>query len=309
MNILVTGGCGFIGSNLVPVLLEAGHRVRVLDNLIVGSFSSLAGLDVEFLIGDVRNADVVCAAVREVEAVIHLAAQTGVSPSQQNPRFDFEVNAGGTLGLLLASQEAGVRRFVFASSNAPIGDAEPPVNETQAPRPLSPYGASKLAGEGYCSAFYGSYGLQTLVLRFANVYGPRSSHKESIVARFVKDTLDGKSLTIFGDGQQTRDLIHVSDVCAAIGRALGTSTAGQVIQLATGVETKIMDLAHLVAQALGRPDLPLSFCPPRPGEIRRSYACIDRARQLLNWIPMVPVTVGVPQTCQWFLEQQVGIRK
>ncbi len=309
MKILVTGGCGFIGSNLAPCLLEAGHDVRVLDNFSVGTREALAGCQVELVEGDVRDAAVVGRAVQGVNAVVHLAAQTGVIPSQREPRLDFDVNVGGTLGLLLASREAGVQRFVFASSNAPIGDTEPPVDETRAPHPLSPYGASKLAGEGYCSAFYGSYGLPTVALRFANVYGPRSSHKESVVARFIKDTLDGKSLTIFGDGQQTRDLIHVSDLCAAIERAIDTPIAGQVIQVATGVETRILDLARLVTQALGKPDMPISFCPPRPGEIRRNYACIDRAQQILNWSPTIPVFSGVPQTCQWFLEQRVGVGK
>ncbi len=304
MRILVTGGCGFIGSNLVPDLLKSGHQLRVLDNYSVGSPAALFGWDVELIEDDVRDMEVVRSAVHDMDAVIHLAAQTGVIPSQQDPRLDFEINATGTLNLLLASRDAGVGRFVFASSNAPLGALVPPVDEKCAPRPLSPYGASKLAGEGYCSAFYGSYGLPTVVLRFANVYGPRSSHKESVVARFIKDTLETGQVTIYGDGQQTRDLIHVSDLCAAIERALvADACIGQVVQIATGTETKIVDLAHLVFHSLQRPETRLNFEPARPGEIIRNYSCIDYAKSVLNWIPLVSVVRGVPETCRWFLQQ------
>ena len=304
-NVLVTGGCGFIGRNLVPALVRADTQVRVLDNFSVGTPSALEGCDVEMMEGDVRDFEAVTRAVQGMDAVVHLAAQTGVIPSQQDPRLDFEVNAGGTLNLLLASREGRVGRFVVASSGAPLGNVQPPVHEAIPPKPTSPYGASKLACEGYCSAFYGSYGLHTVALRIANVYGPRSSHKQSVVARFAREGLHTRQVTIYGDGQQTRDFIHVDDVCEAFVRALEVEeAAGQVIQVATGVETKILDLAQMVRIALGQPEVRFNFLPARPGEIRRNFARIDRARQLLGWNPRISISQGVPQTCQWFVDHQ-----
>jgi len=307
MKILVTGGCGFIGSNLVPLLLLAGHHVRVLDNFHVGTPKTLAGLAVDLREGDIRDPATVAEAVAGIDVVIHLAAQTGVVPSQQAPRQDFEINARGTFNLLLASCDAEIRRFIFASSNAPLGEvSQLPFDETCVARPLSPYGASKLAGEGYCTAFYGSYDLPTVVLRFANVYGPRSNHKESVVARFIRDLLGGYPLTIYGNGDQTRDLIYVGDLCAAIIRVLDAEQAvGQVLQIATGIETKIRDLAILVSTSLGRPEAELRFLPARQGEVPRSYAAIDRTTQLLQWEPTVTLETGVLQTCCWFLEHQL----
>ncbi|RIK41240.1 MAG: epimerase, partial [Chloroflexi bacterium] len=198
--ILVTGGAGFIGASLVPMLLGQGYRVRVLDDLSVGSAATLEGLDVELVVGDIRDRAAVDAAVAGMDGVVHLAAHTTVIDSIHDPLHDYAVNVGGTLNLLLACRDQGIGRFVFASSNAPIGENTPPIDESKPARPLSPYGASKLAGEGYCSAFHSSYGLGTVILRFANVYGPRSTHKGSVVAKFIKDALSSGRLTIYGDG-------------------------------------------------------------------------------------------------------------
>jgi len=179
LKILVTGGAGFIGANLVRLLLNEGHRVRVLDNFSVGRREYLAGLDLEVIEGDILDPEVVAQAIAGLDGVVHLAAQTGVPGSLQNPRRDCEVNVIGTLNMLEACRHAGVSRFVFASSNAPLGRQPPPATEDKAPLPISPYGASKLAGEGYCLAYHGSWGLGTVILRFANIYGPYSAHKNT----------------------------------------------------------------------------------------------------------------------------------
>jgi len=304
-KVLVTGGCGFIGSNLIPLLLDSGYEVRVLDNLSVGNLENLAGMDVEIIEGDVREMTTVSKSIHGCHLVVHLAAQTGVIPSQHNPRLDFETNVGGTLNLLQESVSQNIEKFILASSNAPLGKVVPPIDEQKPPHPLSPYGASKLAGEGYCHAFYGSYGLPTVVLRFANVYGIGSNHKESVVARFIKDILDHDEMIIYGDGHQTRDLIFVSDLSKAILKALETQTSnGHVIQIATGVETQINGLAEKIRLAMNRPDATIRHLPARAGEIIRNYSCIDLAKALLNWQPITSLDKGISLTCQWFLNNR-----
>ena len=295
-TILVTGGAGFIGSNLVPLLVEEGYRVRVLDNLSVGRAGALAGLDVDLRVGDIRDAGAVADAVRGVDGVVHLAAHTSVIDSQQQPELDFEINARGTLNLLLACRDQEVPRFVFASSNAPIGENEPPIDETKPARPLSPYGASKLAGEGYCSAFHGSYGLGTVILRFANVYGPRSSHKGSVVAKFIKDALNTGVLTIYGDGEQTRDFIYVEDLCRAIIATLRSDVGGETFQIATGQETRIIDLAHMVRQALPAQEVQIVHVDQRAARSSRTIPAIDKAVRMLGWSPAVSIVEGLSAT-------------
>jgi UDP-glucose 4-epimerase len=302
MKILVAGGCGFIGANLLPMLLERGHRVCVLDNLSVGSAETLDGLNVELQVGDVRDPQAVADAVRGVEGVVHLAAHTNVVDSQHEPLLDFEINARGTLNLLLACRDQGAVRFVFASSNAPVGETTPPIDESKPPHPLSPYGASKLAGEGYCSAFCGSYGLGTVVLRFANVYGPRSSHKTSVVAEFMRRLQFNQPLVIYGDGQQTRDFIYVADLCQAINLALEADVSGEVFQIATGTETTILDLAQRLQVISGR-SVGIEFVGARAGEIIKNYSDIEKARCMLDFSPAFDLERGLTQTCEWFFSQ------
>jgi UDP-glucose 4-epimerase len=248
LRILVTGGAGFIGANLVRLLLDKGHRVRVLDNFSVGRREYLDGLDLEIVEGDILDAEAVAGAVEGMDGVAHLAAQTGVPDSLKDPHHDCRTNVIGTLNLLEACRRAeeqrsrGVEghsaapshlRFIFASSNAPLGRQPPPATEDKAPLPISPYGASKLAGEGYCLAYHGSWRLGTAVLRFANVYGPYSAHKSSVVARFFRDISIRGEITIDGDGRQTRDFIYVGDLCRAILLALEGDLSGEVFQIAT----------------------------------------------------------------------------
>ncbi|HVY54698.1 MAG TPA: NAD-dependent epimerase/dehydratase family protein [Thermodesulfobacteriota bacterium] len=315
MKILVTGGCGFIGTNLIEMLLGSGsYEISILDNLSAGNMSYLKdvleshrlGLSyVDFINGDIRNMSVVKQAWKGVHAVVHLAAHAGVVPSVENPFHDAEVNVTGTLNLLEASRKAGVERFVFASSNAPLGVQSPPMNEEKPPRPLSPYGASKLAGEGYCSAFRGSFGLGTVVLRFSNAYGPWSLHKASVIAKFIKDGMSGGSFTIYGDGFQTRDFIHAEDISRAIVGVLESGSDdifGETFHLGTGQETRIGDLARIVSGLFGG-SVRTVHVSERAGEIKRNYSDIGKAERILGFRPAVGLEEGVKRVFDWFIYQ------
>jgi UDP-glucose 4-epimerase len=295
---LITGGCGFVGANLVGVLLDQGCELRVLDNFSLGSPAAVSG--VEVVEGDVRDAEAVARAVDGAEAVIHLAAFGSVADSVADPLENFDVNARGTLVALQAAARAGARRFVFASTGgALIGDAPAPVDESSLPRPISPYGASKLCGEGYCQAFRGSYGLETVALRFANVYGPRSEHKKGVVTTFVKRALRAEPLVIYGDGRATRDFIYVDDLCAGIAAALASPAAEGVVHLASERETAIAELARMVIDITGA-DVPIECVPRRRGEVERTFALARRAAELFGFRAAVSLEDGLARTVEWF---------
>jgi len=236
-------------------------------------------------------------------ACVHLAAHTDVIDSQSKPRHDYEVNVGGTLNLLLAAKEQGTSRFVMASSNAPLGENEPPIDENKPAQPLSPYGASKLAGEGYCSAFHGSYGLGTVVLRFANVYGPRSTHKGSVVAKFIKDAMSSGVLTIYGDGLQTRDFVHVADLSRAIIAGLEGDCGGETFQIATGMETSVLELAQMIQKAFPERPIQIAHEGQRAGEIIKNYSSIEKARHILGWEPQISLADGLAETVEFFVSK------
>lgn len=329
--LLITGGCGFIGLNLVQRLLSRGQAgIRLLDNLSVGSIDDLRrlletigpvqervagttrcfavqGVELELQIGDIGDRVVCLTAASGVSAVVHLAAHTGVVPSVADPFHDAASNVLGVLNMLWAIREQGGPSFIFASSGAPLGRQDPPMREDQVPRPLSPYGASKLAGEGYCSAFAGSYGLSTTVLRFSNVYGPYSGHKESVIAKFLRDAAFLRRLTIYGDGTQTRDFIHVDDICGAIEAVLHRAAhAGcETYQIGTGIETRIIDLAELI-RAVSGGSVEVVFEPPRPGEVQRNFADIAHARSVLGFVPRVDLKTGVTRTWKWLDTARAG---
>lgn len=328
MKWLITGGCGFIGTNLVRNLVdEGGHNIRVFDNLSVGHrhdlenvvpFEELDSDDIgdmpeneetQLVVGDVRNADLAQQAAGGADVIVHLAAQAGVPSSVEDPRHDFDVNALGTFNLLEAARHQGVERFVFASSAAPIGDCDPPIHEEMACSPKAPYGASKLAGEGYCSAYYGTYGIETVALRFGNVYGPRSGHKSSVVAKFIRRAMEGKTLEIYGDGQQTRDFIHTDDLTRAIMlAATQDEVGGEIFQIATNSETTINDLTDLIIEALseeiGLNDVDVQHTAPRKGDIRRNYSDTSKAEKLLGWSPQVKLMAGLRHVVQSFKPTQ-----
>jgi UDP-glucose 4-epimerase len=314
---LVTGGCGFIGANLCRALgtHRPGDRIRVLDDFSTGSADALRAAvptaevvahgqwrdTPEILRGDVRDPAAASGAVEGADVVVHLAANTGVPSSVADPRADCERNVLGTLTMLEAARAETVGAFVFASSGAPAGAAEPPVTEEVVPRPISPYGASKLAGEAYCSAYSAAYGVNAVALRFSNVYGPFSGHKGSVVAAFIRDALAGRPLTVFGDGEQTRDFVHVDDLALAI-LAVATSdasVAGEVFQVATGIETRISDLVDIVGDALaseGVDGVSVRHQDPRVGDMKRNFADISKIRARIGWSPRVELRDGVIET-------------
>lgn len=317
-NWLITGGCGFIGVNLIRVLGRRGDYVRVLDNLSVGSRDDLRAVSgfteisspgkpeagrVDLVVCDIRDAKSIEGMFDGVDAVVHLAAQTGVMPSLEDPVFDCSQNVTGILNVLEAARKAGVKKFVFSSSSAPLGDQDPPVHEMKVPKPLSPYGASKLAGEGYCSAYHGSFGMDTTALRFSNAYGPYSFKKGSVVALFFRRALAGEPLVVYGDGGQTRDFIHTDDLCQAIVRGAEGDSGGEVFQVATGIETTVGELTsrikHLIERDTDR-KVEVVYKPARKGEILRSVSDITKARKVLGYDPVVGLDDGLEETWAWF---------
>jgi UDP-glucose 4-epimerase len=298
---LVTGGCGFIGVNLIARLVEQGDQVRVLDNLSLGKREDVAPFDVDLQVGDVRDLSAVTAACRGVDEVVHLAADTRVIESIAHPEFNFEVNAMGTMNVLRACRAAGVKKMIFASTGGAIlGEKEPPVHEEMVPRPISPYGASKLAGEGYCSAFFGSYGLNTVALRFSNVYGPYSYQKGSVVAQFLKNISQREPIVIYGDGKQTRDFLYVGDLVDAVMLADRTDTPGDVLQIGSGRETSIASLVETMKKVFPELAFEVRYEPARQGEILRNYASIEKARRMIGYSPQTLLDEGLRNTWRWF---------
>src|SRR5256885_7743054 len=249
---VVTGGAGFIGSTLTRLLLERGYSVRVYDDLSSGSREHLERLDVELVLGDVRDLESLQRACDGIDAMFHLAAGAGVVDSIENPIENFDLNARGTLLALWAANQAGVGRFVFSSSNAPLGDNAYPASEDKPVAPLSPYGASKATGEAYCSAFHGAYGMDAVVVRFSNAYGPRSAHKGNVIPLFIRRLRAGEELVLYGDGSQTRDFVFCEDLARGLVAAATTpGVGGQIFQLASGVETSLARLLELLAETSG----------------------------------------------------------
>ena len=240
--------------------------------------------------------------------IIHLAANTGVGPSVQNPLFDCKTNILGVLNVLEACRSNRVPRFVFASSGAPLGDQRPPLHEELAPHPASPYGASKLAGEGYCSAYFHSFGIETVALRFGNVYGAGSHKKQSVVAKFIQQSLRGESLEIYGDGKQTRDYIYISDLVDAIVKAsVVEDIGGEVFQIATANETTVLQMVEILGQAMSEEGLSLpviNYGPRRTGDVQRNYSDTSKAKKYLNWSARVSLEQGLKTTIRYFKHKE-----
>jgi UDP-glucose 4-epimerase len=301
----VTGGAGFVGATLVRRLVASGYRVRVLDNLTTGDAAHLAGVDAELVKGDIRDAGTLDDTLAGMGAIIHLAAAGSVIGSVRDPAANFEANALGTFRVLDAGRRNGVEHVVLASTGgALIGDATPPVNERSLPKPISPYGASKLAGEGYAHAFAKTYGLRTVAIRFGNVYGPWCARKRGVVNVFFESLHDGVPLVIYGDGTASRDYVHVDDIARALQLALEKDVpGGTVVHAASGVETSVTELADLCRKAAGRPGHPIEYRPRRAGEVGRNFASYDLARDLLGYAPTVKLTDGIPRTWTWFTDE------
>lgn len=310
MDVLVTGGAGFIGSNLVAALAARGSRVRVLDDLSTGSMANLKEVadDVEVIVGDIRAPDQVRRALAGVEVVFHLAALPRVARSVADPFGTHLVNVNGTLNVLSAAHEMGIRRVVFASSSSVYGDTPTlPKHEDMNPRPQSPYAASKLAGEAYCRAFSSVYDIETVALRFFNVFGPRqdpAAEYAAVIPRFITRMIGGERPVILGDGKQSRDFTHIDNVvrgCLLAAEAR-QAAVGETINVACGSRITLIDLVTTLDELLGT-DLEPEFGEPRPGDVRHSEAAIDKAAELLGYRPEVELREGLERTVAWFAEE------
>jgi len=303
--ILITGGCGFIGSNLVSNLKKRfGSSIRVFDNESQGSLSHIEEFGVEFVKGDIKDKNALRKAMTGVDLVIHLAADIQVIASIENPQSNFENNVVGTLNLLTAMKETGARRLVNASTGGAIlGEATPPINEDMPAHPISPYGASKLAAEGYISAFSACYDLDAASMRFANVYGPRSFHQGSVISLFYKRILAGEELIINGDGNQTRDYVFVDDLCDGIIKVIESGKSG-VFQLGTETPTSINSLVDMIRKTVGD-DYPFGvrFADAIQGEVLQNWCDISKASRELGYQPQVSIEDGLKITWKWFVEK------
>lgn len=305
-HVLITGGAGFIGTNLIAHLTaKGGYELTALDDESMGSGTRVVELGARFVPGDVRDSALMTRLAREADVIIHLAADTRVMDSIDNPAHNFDVNVVGTFRVLEAARAAGVQCVINASTGGAIlGDAQPPVNENMPARPVAPYGAAKLAAEGYCSAFSGAYGLRTVSLRFSNVYGPGSFHKGSVVAHFYKRILAGEDIVIYGDGSQTRDFLYIGDLIEGVQGAMEREATG-VFQLGSGVGTTVTELIQLIRNAVG-PAYPLSVRHEdfRDGEIKQSWCDVAKARRELNFQPSTALADGLVRTWTWFLDNR-----
>jgi UDP-glucose 4-epimerase len=322
MNWLITGGCGFLGTALIKRLLKekSSHNIRVIDNLSVGSRDDLVQVcdfdekspeildddfkGVELVVGDILDESIALLATKGIDVIVHFAANTGVGPSVEEPRFDCLTNVIGTFNYLDAARLNNVPRFVFASSGAPAGEVEPPIHEELPPHPVSPYGASKLAGEGYCSAYYKTFGVDTVALRFGNVYGPGSIHKSSVVAKFIKKAFNRETLEIFGDGSQTRDFIYIDDLISAVILAsTKKDVGGEVFQIASNNETTVGEITEKLIETLKRygvTNIVVKNSEKRLGDVMRNYSDTSKAKMILGWSPQVNQEMGLEHTVKYF---------
>jgi UDP-glucose 4-epimerase len=307
-NTLITGGMGFIGVNLFKKL-SVERNVKVFDNLQRASPTGWIGKDSDIFSGDILELSSLDTPFKDISDVVHLAAFGSVVESIKDPMMNFSVNAQGTLNVLKSAVSAGAKRLIFASTGgALIGDALPPVNEIALPKPISPYGASKLCGEAYCHAFAKSYGLETICLRFGNVYGPHSCHKRGAVTLFIKALLKNEPIVIYGSGEASRDYIHVDDLCEGISIALNAPlVGGDVFHLASGRETSVLELAKILCKVSGKPSHPIEFRSARTGEVDRNFADYSKAKSTFNFSPKIDIEDGLAQTWEWFSKQDISL--
>lgn len=308
---LVTGGAGFIGSHIAEELLAQGAKVRVIDNLATGHHENLAeiGGDVEFINADINDATALARAMTGVEVVFHQAAIPSVPRSVSNPAETHEACVNGTFNVLTQARAQGVRRVVYAASSSAYGDQPvSPKVETMMPQPLSPYAAAKLVGEHYCQVFTQVYGLETVCLRYFNIFGPRqdpSSQYSGVISRFISTLASGQQPVIYGDGEQSRDFTYVGNaVRANMLAAESQDAAGQVINVANGAAITLNELLEVLKDLTHRPDAQADYQPTRAGDVRHSLADITRARELLGYEPQVFLAEGLKNTLAWWQQSR-----
>jgi nucleoside-diphosphate-sugar epimerase len=304
---LVTGGAGFIGSHIASELSKSGARVRIIDDLSTGYRENVEeiGGDIDFVQASLANEAAVRKALEDVELVFHEAAIPSVPRSVENPRQTHIASVDSTFSLLLASRDQRVKRVVYAASSSAYGDQPTlPKVETMLPDPLSPYAVAKLVGEYYCQVFTRVYGLETVSLRYFNVFGPRqdpSSHYSGVISRFISALLSAQRPVIYGDGEQSRDFTYIDDVVAANLKAAETTKGiGQVVNIANGERVTLNQLLDLLKQLTGMKDVQADYQDPRTGDVRDSLADINRARDLLGFAPKVGLQTGLKLTMDWW---------
>lgn len=314
---LVTGGAGFIGSNMVRFLLDKGQKVRVLDNFQTGKRENLTEIAggstgspsnrIELIEGDIRNMDTVRRAVAGAEVVYHLAALGSVPRSVEDPATSHDVNVNGTFNMLLAARDAKVRRFIFASSSSVYGRSKVlPQHEGLPLVPISPYGATKVAGETYCRTFYETYGLQTISLRYYNVFGPRqdpTSQYAAAIPLFVSALLRDKSPTIFDDGEQSRGFTYIDNVTQASWLAANTKeTHGQALNISTKKAVTVNTVVNVIRKLMGKEQIKPVYAPPRPGDIKHSLADVTLAKKVIGYEPFISFEEGIAKAIDWYKE-------
>ena len=312
-NYLVTGGAGFIGSNLVEELLRLGHNVRVLDNFSTGKQENLAafGDRIDLIEGDLIDLKTVREAIHGMDYVLHQGAMPSVPKSVADPIGSAEGNINATLHVLVAARDAGVKRVVYASSSSIYGEQamEKPKVETMIPAPISPYGVAKMAAERYCQVFHATYGLETVALRYFNVFGPRQdpeSQYAAVIPNFVTALLAGEKPVIYGDGEQTRDFTYVANVVDANLRAAtdpADGIAGEVFNIAAGGQTSLNELIEMLQEITGSAIEP-RYDPPRAGDIKHSRADIGKAQERMGYEPLVDFLEGLTRTVAWYHSQR-----
>lgn len=303
---LVTGGAGFIGSNVTRKLLESGHDVRVLDNFLTGKRENLADIlgKIHLSEGDLRDFNTVKTAVKDIDYVLHIAALPSVPRSVADPLLSHDINVNGTLHVLEASRQEGVKRVVFSSSSSVYGDTPTlPKQEDMPLRPLSPYASHKAAGEMYCRVYHTIYQLETVCLRYFNVFGPYQdpqSHYAAVIPRFITALQTDRQPTIYGDGEQSRDFTYVDNVVVAnISASTSPNAVGEIINIACGHRITVNSLARQLGTLLGK-DVKPRYEPARAGDVKHSLADITKAQQLLRYVNMVDIGTGLQKTIAWF---------
>lgn len=304
MKILITGGAGFIGSHLTEHLLAAGNSVRVLDNLSTGKRGNLPAHPLlEFVLGDIRDKQLVTETARGMQAIVHLAAVASVQASVDDPTGTHETNFDGTLYLLEAARKENIRRFLYASSAAVYGDnTRLPLIEDEILNPLSPYAADKLAGEYYLRFYHAKFGIETTAFRFFNIFGPRqdpSSPYSGVISIFIERVSRGEPVTVFGDGRQTRDFVYVGDLAQLLVQALSSrQTAGQVINVGRGKQCSLLELLDALEKLTGKP-VERRFAVARLGDIVHSRADTSRLVRLLGKVPETDIITGLGEILRY----------
>jgi UDP-N-acetylglucosamine/UDP-N-acetylgalactosamine 4-epimerase len=308
MKYLVTGGAGFIGSSIAETLVRRGHKVRIIDNFCTGKKENIQHFisKIELIRGDIRNEKDLKKAMRGVDYVLHQAALRSVPRSVEDPLSTNDVNITGTLKLLMAAREMKVKRVVYASSSSAYGDCKQfPQKETLATNPISPYAVSKLAAEHYCQVFAKTFGLETVSLRYFNVFGPRqdpNSKYSAVIPKFIFAALKNEPIEIHGDGKQSRDFSYIDNVVEANIRAsIARNASGQVFNIACNESHSINEIAKGIEKAIGR-KIKIFYAPKRAGDVRKTYADISKAKKLIGYAPKVDFEEGLFRTFKWFAE-------